>query len=233
MRGIRDERALRIERTAQARQQCVDRFDQRRHFGGQTGFVHRLQCVGVAPLDFLCQAPDRAQRGADGPPDRQGQDRYQRQDRSDSAQRGLRCQLPSDRQRLRDLDHPVVRCGAEDAPGFVAQSDFGKAEHRAGRQCKTRMRRVDPGSIDAPDLHHEVEVVVGQGGGLVGCYEALIAQRQGHLAQLVVEQRLGLAQYVGVGERGARRSAQQHHRQQRNQQPGPDRFHRLTSGRPT
>ena len=60
-------------------------------------------------------------------------------------------------------------------------------------------RGVDRAAVDGPDLHHEVEVGIGQRTRLRRRDLALVAQRERHLAQLVVEQRLGLVQHVAVG----------------------------------
>jgi hypothetical protein len=59
---------------------------------------------------------------------------------------------------------------------------------------------------------------------------ALVAQRQRHLLQLVVEDRLGLAEDVAVGDRRHRRGDEHEQRHQRHQQAQADRAHRPEPG---
>jgi len=86
------------------------------------------------------------------------------------------------------------------------------------RQVGMRPRRVDAAAVHGPDLHDEVELLVGEGTRLVGRDLALVAQGQGHLPQLVVEQRLGLAEHVVVGHAAHHRGRRGQQRQQREQQ---------------
>jgi hypothetical protein len=103
--------------------------------------------------------------------------------------------------------------------------DVGEAEQRARRQLGWRRDAYMTAAVDGPDLDHEVELLVGQRADLVGRDLALVAQRQRHLAQLVVEQRLGLGKHAAVGHRADQRSGEREHRQQRQQQADADRRH--------
>ena len=54
---------------------------------------------------------------------------------------------------------------------------------------------------------------------------ALVAQRQRHLPQLVVEQMLGLGEHVAVGGDAEHQRGERDRRQQRGEQAGADRGH--------
>jgi hypothetical protein len=119
---------------------------------------------------------------------------------------------------LRHLDHAVARLDTEGAPDDAAGRDVGEAEHRAAGWCGLQLCRIDLVAILAPDLDHVVELAVGERACILGRDLALVAQRQRHLAQLVVEQALGLAQHVPVHRAAHRQRRDHQHRQQRQQQ---------------
>ena len=207
-------------------QQRVERVHQRRHLVGQPGGGQRLRATvrrARAP-----RRPRGAAAAAPAPrasqPARSHQRRGQQQ-RQHAAPGGVGGQLAAHLARLRDLDHAARRGHAEGAPGLAADGDVGKAEHRARRQRAVRPRGVDRAAVDGPDLDHEVELLVGQRAGLGRRDLALVAQRQRHLPQLVVEQRLGLGEHVAVGQAAHHQRGQCQQREQRHQQPDADRVH--------
>jgi hypothetical protein len=132
----------------------------------------------------------------------------------------------ADLDRLRDLDHALVRRHAIRAPGLALDIDRRQAEKRARGQRRVRARRVDAAAVDGPDLDHEVELLVGERVGLRRIDLALVAQRERHLLQLVVEQRLAFAQHVVVGDGGHRRGSEREQADQRDQQAQAQRIHR-------
>ena len=116
----------------------------------------------------------------------------------------------------------LARGHAVGAPEASTDIDVGEAEHRARGQLAVRARGIDRAAVGGPDLHHEVEVLVAERARLRGVDLALVAQRQRHLAQLVVEQRLGLVQHVAVGDRGDDERTEREGRQQRDEQARAD-----------
>ena len=227
VRGVGDKGALTVQRLAQAGEQGVERMHQGCGLGRQIGLGQGRQGVGIALAYLLGQAGQRPQRAPDQGAHGQRQQRRHGQQRHHAAPGRVGRQALANARWLGDLDHPVARADRKAAPALAVDRDVGKTQHRAGRQAAVGARGIDAAPIKAPDLHHKVQFFVVEGAGLAGRDLALVAQRQSHLAQLVVEQRLGLAQHAAVGGATQRGGSQQQRRRHRGQQAGADRaqFH--------
>jgi hypothetical protein len=149
---------------------------------------------------------------------------------TDAAPGGVRGEPLPDVDRLRDLDHAIAGRDAVRAPGAAVDGERRQAEQRALRQRRVRPRRVDRAAVDGPDLDHDIEPLVGERVGLLRLDLALVAQRQRHLLQLVVEQLLGLAEDVVVRDRRHRDGGEREQADERDEQAQPQRVHR--SGAP-
>ncbi len=225
MRGVGDEGALRVEGQAQPLEQRIEGDRQRRDLVGQTGDRQRRQRPGVAGPDLAGEAIQRRQIARRQPADAErGEGRHQQQRQAAAPGRAC-CESLADLHRLGDLDDALVGRDAEGAPGLAADVDGGQAEQGPRRQRRVRPRGVDASAVVAPDLDDEIELGVGQAVGLGRGDLALVAQREGHLLQLVVEQRLGFGEHVAIGDRAHHGRRQQQQRQQRDQQADPDRGH--------
>ena len=106
--------------------------------------------------------------------------------------------------------------GAGAAEGFIME--FGLVPCRLAGSCAA------PGDFPLV-LHHEIELLVGEGAGLVRWNLALVTQRQRHLPQLVVEQRVRLVQHAAIGQRTHRERRQRQRGEQRDEQAQADRSH--------
>ena len=151
-----------------------------------------------------------------------------KQQRQDAAPGRAGGEALADLDRLRHLDDAIAGRHAVGAPGAAVDVECRQPEQRTRRQSRMRTRLIEAAAVDAPDLDDEVEPAVGQRVDLRRGDLALVAQRQGHLLQLVVEQRLGLAEHVAVGHDAHRRRGQRQQREQRDQQANADRGHGRT-----
>jgi hypothetical protein len=218
VRRVADEMALGRQRGAEPVQQRVERLHQRQHLVGQAFRGQCLQRVAVAPAHLGREPLQRGERARHQPADHQRQRRGDRQQRHDGAQRRLRRALVAHALGLRHLDHAIARDHAEGAPQDAAGLDVREADHHARRRLHLRLGRIDGLAVLVPDLDDEIELAVRERARLLGRDRALVAQRQRHLAQLVVEQRLRLAQHAPVDGAAHGRGGQDQHREQRQQQ---------------
>ena len=192
---------------------------------GRPPVGERRQRLGIAGAQLAGEAGERRQVLRRQPPDHERGERRHQEQRQDAAPGGVRRQALADLDRLGDLDHALAGGDAVGAPGAALDLQRRQAEQRPRRQRRMRPRGVDAAAVDGPDLDHEVELRIGDAVGLRRRDLALVAQRQRHLLQLVVEDRLGLGEDVAIGDRAHQQRRQREQAEQRRQQAGADRGH--------
>ena len=134
--------------------------------------------------------------------------------------------LPAHAHQLRYLDDTRHRLDAEHPPAALTRGDRRETERGDRRQHRMRVRQVDPHAIERPHLHDEV--VGGVSGGKPRreqVLDRLIAQDERRLAQVIVEELIGLRERVAVDDPAAGGADQHHTREQLGEQPRPERAH--------
>jgi hypothetical protein len=138
-------------------------------------------------LDGRDQAAKWRERQADKPPHCQRDDRRSDEYRHHAAAGSRRRQRLADGVWLRHADHAVARHGAVDAPGSTVDLGVREPDRQRGRQATVRMRRVGDAAVVGPYLDDVVEARIRKRRAVIVRDGALVAQRQCHLLQLVVE----------------------------------------------
>ena len=226
VRGVGDKRALRVERMGEAREQIVERADQRLNFARQIGLGQWLQQRRRTPRHRGRDPIERLQPSGNGEPDQDGEKRQHRQERHDGSQCHARRELAPRAHRLRDLHHLFSGERAEHPPRPALGGERREPELRVLGQNAARLRQEKLHAVAIPDLHHH-GVAAGANGACPcrDCRKRCVGQRRGHFLELIVEQRIGFVARAPIGAYRSGRDRQRDAEQQPDQQLAPDRSH--------
>ncbi|MGF6801022.1 hypothetical protein OKW48_004454 [Paraburkholderia youngii] len=229
MRGIGDERALRLRRRMQPLQQIVQRFDERADFDRHVAVEpQRFERIDRTRRERARQPADRREPARDHQQHQRDRHRQQHAERPQRVQRETQREVLAHRHGLRDLHVAVWLRDAEDAPVVLA------ARHRVEARRQTLEHRRLRGVIDeraALVPYLDDDAVVGEITEVRGTTLAQPSaaqrrrQRQRDGAQFVVEQLARLAPR-GMEDRESRdHRGRRHAEDQPAEQPAANRRH--------
>ncbi len=216
MRRVRDESAAHFERTAEPRQEVIERGHQRAHLARKIVGWQRLQRGSRALLDGVSHIVQGPQSAADDEPDHDAQHGDEEEDRQHDARGGACGKGVAHGLGLRHLDGVVPQLDVECTP-LRAGCRHGRVSLRGTRrQHRKGVRCIDKVAGAIPDLDHQVILFVDDR-RRNRIAERIIPERQGDLLELVVEE---FAEFFLDREIDAERGyqADEHqHRKQRHQ----------------
>ena len=224
--GVGKEGPLPFERRPQSPQQIVECVGDWPHFVRQAHRCDGFDGIGPTPAQRLGEASHRPDRPRDDPGDQDRQRRHQHRERREAAHRDP-CGTPfAHVHRLRDLDDAVVGLDAEHSPARRTHADGGEAGTGEPRHDVVRARQVDAHAFPRPDLDDEVVFRDSAGHArAAGKHLHLVAQQQCGLAQLRVEEGIGLGTGNAIAEPPAEGADQYHRAHQSGKQAVAQRSH--------
>ena len=229
VRGVGDDLALLGERAAEAPHQVVERMHQRLHLLGNRRLLDGRERLGRALRHRPRGRLQDADLAADEAPDRETHQRQGEEERDQRAEGGARRERLARKAMLRDLDPQAAMPDRVDAPLAELRVHVREARLRGAGDRDLRVRAVEQARVGRPDLDHDIEALAREGFGELARAVVAIAQREGELAQLVVEQLLGLLACLVEHHAAGEEAAEQHDRERPDEQAPAQRPHGATS----
>ncbi len=191
VRRVGRELALRCERLRKPFQQVVERSDEGSDLRREIAGRQRLERGRAAAGDRAGDALERREPAAHAEPDDQREGREQREQRQQNALRDRADHLAAERHRMGDLDHSPVLQRRVNTPILPFPAHVAEAGAHRTRKVRARARVMEERARAVPDLGDEVGavvVIIPRIERVSGRAEGLVAEREGELLQLVVEQ---------------------------------------------
>ncbi len=222
VRRIGDELALLRERGAKAREEAVQRADERLDLLGDPCRFDGLERFRAAARHDLRRRFEESHLASHQAPDEPAQERQRHHERKQRAAGRREGELIARGNRLRDLDREAALLDCEDAEAPVAGREVAETQLHGARNIELRMRGVDALAVGSPDLDHEFERILAlQDLGQLARRIGPVAQRECQLPQLIVEDLVGGVARLEENHRGGREPAREDARQEPEQQSPP------------